>query len=278
MVKKYYSLVTEEKTADIYIFGDITSWEWLESDVSSYSLAMEIQALDVDVINVHINSYGGEVSEALAIYNVLKRQTASVNTYVDGFACSAATIVFMAGDKRIMSKVGNFLVHPAWAYAAGNADDLRKEADDLDRITEQSVTAYMESVTKSREELVELMKEERFMTPEEVLEWGFATEIEEEEESERPAASVRDMVHKLVHAETDFDLDSLADRISDRVADKIKEEDPEDPDEDPDVENPDEDPDEDPEDPDVEDPEKEPEDEDNQKASEPGCFFDAFNK
>ena len=63
MKSKYYALTTNGQTADIYIFGDITSWEWLESDVSSYTLSKELQGLDVDVINVHINSYGGEVAE-----------------------------------------------------------------------------------------------------------------------------------------------------------------------------------------------------------------------
>lgn len=277
MVKKYYSLVTEEKTAELYIFGDITSWEWLESDVSSYSLAKEIQELDVDNINVHINSYGGEVAEALAIYNVLKRHSATVTTYVDGFACSAATIVFMAGDKRVMSEVGNFLVHPAWSFVSGNAEDLRKEADNLDVITEQSVTAYMEHVTKSREELLDLMKDERFLAPQEVLDWGFATEIENAgDEEEMIAASVRDKVHKMLVDQNDLDdLMSMIDELKtavDELSEKIDTDEDEDPEEDPEPE-----PDEEPKDPkeEPEDPE-EPDDEDNQKASLKGCFFDAF--
>ena len=67
----YYSLVVEnEKKADLYIFGDITSWEWLDSDVSANKIVSEISDLDVDEIIVHINSYGGEVAEGLAIYNL----------------------------------------------------------------------------------------------------------------------------------------------------------------------------------------------------------------
>lgn len=64
-MRKYYALDTNGREADVYIFGDITSWEWLESDVSSYTLSKELQGLDVDMVNVHINSYGGEVAEAL---------------------------------------------------------------------------------------------------------------------------------------------------------------------------------------------------------------------
>ena len=73
-MKRYYSLYQENKTADIYIYGDITSWPWIESDVSSYTLSKELQELDesIENINIYINSYGGEVGEGLAIYNALK--------------------------------------------------------------------------------------------------------------------------------------------------------------------------------------------------------------
>ncbi|MEG1317024.1 MAG: Clp protease ClpP, partial [Oscillospiraceae bacterium] len=62
---KYYQLATSGSQADITIYGDITSWEWFESDVSSYTLAKEIAGLDFEQINVFINSYGGEVAEGL---------------------------------------------------------------------------------------------------------------------------------------------------------------------------------------------------------------------
>jgi ATP-dependent Clp protease protease subunit len=142
-LKKYYQLLTENNEANIYIYGDITSWEWLESDVSSYTLSKEIEGLDINTINVYINSYGGEVSEGLAIYNALKRHKATVKTYCDGFACSAASVVFMAGDERIMSNASLLFIHNAWNYAAGNANQLRKAADDLDTITQASINTYM---------------------------------------------------------------------------------------------------------------------------------------
>ncbi|MCD8008230.1 MAG: Clp protease ClpP, partial [Clostridiales bacterium] len=179
MRKTYYSMATEGRTAQINIFGDITSWPWLESDVSSYNLQRQIQELDVDTIEVHINSYGGEVGEALAITNALLRHPAEVNTFVDGFACSAATIVFMAGTHRVMSSLSNFMVHPAWAQVTGNAEELRKQADDLDKVTENSIKTYLSRINRSREELISLMREERFLTPDEAVAWGFATEIDD---------------------------------------------------------------------------------------------------
>ena len=198
----YYALTTEARTAEVILFGDITSWPYLESDVSSYNLQHQIAGLDVDMIRVHINSYGGEVAEALAITNALLRHPARVETYIDGFACSAASVVLMAGDRRVAASCSNLLVHPAWASVSGNAGQLRAEADNLDAITEQSVTAYLARIRKSREELLALMAEERFLTPAEALEWGFVTEVEDlfSDGGEHPSQSARSLVFQRLHA------------------------------------------------------------------------------
>lgn len=143
---KYYALETKEHEADIIIFGDITSWPWLNSDVSAYMLSKQIAELDVDSINVHISSYGGEVAEGLAIYNSLKQHRAKVKTYCDGFACSIASVIFMAGTERIMSNASLLMVHNPWTYTEGNAQELRKTADDLDKMSQASVNAYLEYV------------------------------------------------------------------------------------------------------------------------------------
>mgnify|MGYP001151165640 CR=1 FL=1 len=73
-MKRYYMLETNDadKSAELYIFGDITSYPWYEDEVSAYGLVKQLQDMDVEHIKVHINSYGGEVKEGLAIYNALK--------------------------------------------------------------------------------------------------------------------------------------------------------------------------------------------------------------
>ncbi len=176
---KYYSLVTADKQSDIYIFGDIVcpEWQWFESDTSGYSLVKDVKDLDVDLINVHINSYGGHVSEGLAIYNTLKQHKAKIRTFDDGFACSAASVVFMAGDERIMNNASLLMIHNAWNFAAGNANELRKAAEDLDKITQASVNAYMEVVSITEEELKDLLDNETWLTPQEALDMGFATAV-----------------------------------------------------------------------------------------------------
>ena len=200
MKNKYYALETNGKEADIYIFGDITSWEWYENDVSSYTLSKELQALDpdIEIINVHINSYGGEVAEGLAIYNLLRNHKAKVRAIVDGFACSIASVIFMAGDERIMNAASLLMVHNAWMRTAGNADQLRKDADDLDKITQASIEAYKSRATISEEEIKKLLDEETWILPSEALEYGFATSIIGDTATEKAAASARKALFSLV--------------------------------------------------------------------------------
>lgn len=190
-MKKYYSLLVENKEADITIYGDITSWPWIESDVSSYNLSKELDGLDVDVINVYINSYGGEVSEGWAIYNALKRHKAKIKTIDDGFAASVASVIFMAGDERIMSNLSLLFVHNAWTYTAGNASDLRKTADDLETMSQMSAKAYLDCVNITEDELNVLLDAESYITPQDALAMGFATSIIGDGANKAPSQSVK---------------------------------------------------------------------------------------
>lgn len=201
-MKKYYSLATENNEANINIYGDITSWEWFESDVSSYTLSKELEGLDVDTINVYINSYGGEVAEGLAIYSALKRHKAKIKTFCDGFAASIASVIFMAGDERIMSNASLLFIHNAWTYADGNAKELRKVADDLDTITQASINAYMEHVNITEEELKEMLDNETWISPQDALNMGFATAIVNDNTSKNPNQSIKKkLMQQLVKAQ-----------------------------------------------------------------------------
>lgn len=181
-------------TLDILIYGDITSWDWDEKDVSSYNLAQLIEKSNAKEIRVRINSYGGEVAEGLAIYNTLKSHPAQVTTVCDGFACSAASVVFMAGDERIMKEASLLMIHNAWSYASGNAKELRKAADDLEKISEAAANAYRAVMSISEEELKRLLDEETWILSEEALSYGFATVTEAVTASERQQYSVRNKV------------------------------------------------------------------------------------
>ncbi|SCI45790.1 ATP-dependent Clp protease proteolytic subunit [uncultured Clostridium sp.] len=207
MSKKYFQLTQNNNEVDIQIYGDITSWDWYESDVSSYTLSKQIEGLECDVINVYINSYGGEVAEGLSIYNQLKRHKAKVKTVCDGFACSAASVIFMAGDERVMSTASLLMIHNAWTYASGNAKELRKQADDLDVITQASINAYMQEVNITEEELKQMLDNETWIAPQEALEKGFITTIVNEKDAEEVSQSVKKSLMKIILNSTNDDED-----------------------------------------------------------------------
>lgn len=198
MNKKYYSLNKSDNEANIVIYGNISSWSWNERNTSAYNLSKQLEDLDVEFINIYINSYGGEVAEGLAIYNTLKRHKAKVRTYCDGFACSIASVIFMAGDERIMSNASMLMIHNAWTYTKGNANELRKEADDLEKMTQASINAYMQEVNITEEELKQLLDNETWLTPQEAFQKGFATTITNEKKNETANQDVRDYLISMI--------------------------------------------------------------------------------
>lgn len=169
----------DETVTELSIYGDITSWVWDEAEMSADKFRAQLDAVSTPNLNVRINSYGGEVKEALAIYNMLQDFKGKVTTINDGFACSAAASIFMAGAERIMNTGSLLMIHNAWTYAAGNANELRKQADDLDKISNSTIELYKKSGL-SEEELKQLFDAETWLTADEAVEYGFATSKREE--------------------------------------------------------------------------------------------------
>ncbi|WP_193708399.1 head maturation protease, ClpP-related [Alkalibaculum sporogenes] len=165
----------DDDTTEVSIFGDITSWRWIESDVSAFSFKKELDAVETPNIDVHIDSYGGEVAEGLAIYNMLKNSGKNVTTIVDGFACSIASVIFMAGSKRIMNTGSLLMWHNPWTYTAGNANELEKEIAGLRKMEESSIKIYKEGSNLEESTIKDIMDAETWITEDEALEWGIAT-------------------------------------------------------------------------------------------------------
>ena len=280
--KKFFSLVKEKQTATLNIYGDITSWPWEElGEVSAVSLSKQLEALgDVEQIDVYINSYGGEVAEGLAIYNALRRHKAKVTTYCDGFACSIASVIFMAGDERIMNESSLLMIHNAWTFAMGNSAELRKQADDLEKITQASVEAYKAHSSLSEKEIKKLMDNETWILPEEALSYGFATTVEKTE-NEKTSQSAWLQLFDIIKAHQEKD-----DKEDKEPENDLDDEEEEDKDTDTgDEENPEKEP-----DPDSEDEEEEGEEKKSEEEKEPeadkeqeaaqlwGGFFNALKK
>lgn len=228
---KYYQLTQNDTSADLYIFGNICAWAWPElGEQSGVTIVNQLKELDVDTINVHINSYGGDVAEGLAIYNVLREHKAQIVTICDGFACSAASVVFMAGDRRVMQPASLLMIHNAWTVAMGNAAQLRKTADDIETITQASVEAYKKVATISEEEIKALMDAETWILPKDAVEYGFATEIDDEDEDDEPKQSAFGVIMQKLTApepvlevqsiDVELDVEELAEKIAAHLAAK----------------------------------------------------------
>lgn len=198
MKNKYYQFIKNENSTDLYIYGDITSQPYFEGEISASTIIEELNNIDSDELNVYISSYGGECKEGLAIYSALKRHKAKVTTYCDGFACSIASVIFMAGDERIMDKGSLLMIHNAWSSMQGNAEELRKQADTLDIITQSSINAYMEHLNISEKELKKLLDEETWLDCYKSLEMGFATKIVESKPHSYSYQSAKDTILKMI--------------------------------------------------------------------------------
>lgn len=184
-------LVESPDRLQLYIYGDVVgdSYDWwtdmvVESETSANHFRNELAKYsDVKNIDLFINSNGGSVFEGTAIYNQLKRHTAYKTAYIDGFACSIASVIAMSADKIVMPKNTTMMIHNAWTYACGNAEELRKMADDLEQISKASRQAYLEKAKEklSEEKLIEMLNKETWLTAEECISYGLADEYSQQE-------------------------------------------------------------------------------------------------
>ena len=176
--KQFFAIQQLDRGADIYIFGDIVSYPWTEhGEASGMSIVNQIKNLDVDEIRVHIDSYGGSVSEGWAIYNALRQHPAKIVAYGDGFVASAALFPFLAGDERIASSLSAYYFHQVMVSASGYADDLRAAADEAEKMTEIGINAFVERTGMDADEVRQLMQAETWLTPAQALDYGLATSI-----------------------------------------------------------------------------------------------------
>lgn len=176
---------------ELYIYGDVEGdgYDWwadevIRSETSANTFRETLaQYKDVSEIKIYINSYGGSVFEGTAIYNQLKRHPAQKTVYVDGFACSIASVIAAAGDKVIMPKNALVMIHNMWMYANGNAAQLRKAADDLDTINTAGMQAYLDKAGDklTAEQLKVMMDNETWLTAEQCMEYGLADEYAEQD-------------------------------------------------------------------------------------------------
>ncbi|ADW76103.1 peptidase S14 ClpP (plasmid) [Rahnella aceris] len=162
-----------DKTADIYIYDEIGYW-----GVTARQFTSSMKALgDLDHINLHIHSPGGDVFDGIAIYNLLNSHTASKTVYIDGLAASMASVIAMVGNPIIMPENAMMMIHKPWGITGGDANDMRDYADLLDKVEAVLIPSYAKKTGKTPDELALMLGEETWMTAQECLEHGFADQI-----------------------------------------------------------------------------------------------------
>lgn len=186
--KKHYAMYIYD---DVSAYGefDWSSWTYIESETSADYFRQQLAEIPEDaVIDLYINSYGGEVKEGTSIYNQLKRHPAQKVGYVDGMAYSVAFLILQACDKRIMNLGTTCLAHNMLMGVYGNATDLRKAADDLDAmmVSNRQIFLTRSGGKITEEKLMEIMEQEKILTPEECLEYGFVDEVSDKEVQQDP--------------------------------------------------------------------------------------------
>lgn len=175
---------TDPAVVDIHIIDFIGDWidDYFGFGVTAKAFVDDLAKLPeaVKTIRVHINSPGGDVFGATNIANALRDQRMSkgrtVETVVDGMAASAASIIVMAGNPIRMADTALMMIHNPWARSVGNANDMRKAADELDTVRNSIIAAYKWHSTLTDDELIALMDATTWMGPDEAIAYGLATE------------------------------------------------------------------------------------------------------
>lgn len=162
-------------SGEMFIYEEIGPAMW--GFVDSATVIAALDDMQGRRVTVRLNSPGGSVDEGVAIYNALQRHEGGVDVAIDSLAASAASFIAMAGESITIAKNARVMIHSPWTIALGNAADLRKTADILDKYDESLVSVYSERSGKSEDEIRSLMDAETWYTASEAVDNGFADQI-----------------------------------------------------------------------------------------------------
>lgn len=166
------------RAAEVWIYGDIGE-SWDGESVAAKDFVKSFSDLDVDAITVRINSFGGSVTDGLAIHNAIKRHPANVTVEIDGAAFSIASLIAMAGDEVRMAENALLMIHAPWSLAFGNSADMRDAADMLDKYAQAMSSAYIAQSGKTADDIMALLLDgkDHWYTAAEALTEGFVDAV-----------------------------------------------------------------------------------------------------
>lgn len=182
---KFTAQVDTKKPARLDLFGEIGGAFWAGFDESTFAADMA-ELDDEQPLNIYINSGGGSVFAAMAIYNMIERHKGAVTITVAGLAASAATIITSAKNARVIMPVGSMMmVHPVRIHAPGmTADELKQAAENLEKVQSAVKDIYIGKTGKPAADIDNLMNKESYLTAREAVDLGFADELDETQKVE----------------------------------------------------------------------------------------------
>lgn len=172
--KPWYRMQSDEDSAEIEIFDEIGGWFGVE--VSQFKKDFD-EIKNKKSIKVLINSPGGYVFDGMAIYNILAAYKSKITTEIIGIAASIASVIALAGKTRNICQGTYFMIHDPYGFCMGPAEDMRKMAENLEKITGQIANIYARNSMLDKDDILQKMHEETWFTDEEAIEAGFADKI-----------------------------------------------------------------------------------------------------
>lgn len=178
------------KRGEIILYGSI-GMDWFGDGITAKSFEKELKGLGtVEAIDLRINSEGGSVHDARAIYNLLVQHKARVDVHIDSLAASAASFIAMAGDTITIAESGFFMIHNATMIARGGAEDFRAAANFLETVNRTIADTYVARTGKKADQVKKWMDAETWFTGQDALDAGFATAIVKNKTSEDATAKI----------------------------------------------------------------------------------------
>lgn len=173
-------------TNEMRIYDEIGP-EWFGL-IGADTVINALSKMDGKHVTVRLNTPGGSVDEGIAIYNALKRHNGGVTTVVDSLAASMGSYIMQAGERRIVASNAMVMIHDPWTIAFGNSAELRKTADVLDKYRQRMIPDYAGMSGKTEDDIIAIMAEETWYAGSEIVDAGFADEVEQVDKYVEPAA------------------------------------------------------------------------------------------
>lgn len=215
----FMTLSANDSEGDLWVYGDIADDKWYDNDVTPNTIRDSLNEMgNVGTLNLRINSYGGSTVAGNAIINLLdsykRKNGARIIGYNDGIAASMGSGILMAADYIYMAENAIFMVHKPFSIAVGNADDMEKEKEILDKVEDTLVKNYMRHFNGTEEEMRQLMTDETWLTADEALEYGLCDEIV-------PAVAVAASAKGIRINNQEFSHEELKDRFKETEVENV---------------------------------------------------------